>query len=125
MTGFSNGALEYHIKYLEGVKALAVERRQGAARYYPAGFRKSEMRATGYLRSESTRRIILYIMEHQPCVFADIVSGSDKARSTVSWHLNRLKRDGIVAIEYGKVNRYSLADKKLVLGLVSSYGQEF
>ncbi|MEO9363469.1 MAG: ArsR family transcriptional regulator [Nitrososphaera sp.] len=122
MTGFSNGALEYHAKYLEGVKALNVERRQGAARYYPAGFRKAEMRATGYLRNKSTRRIILYIMKHQPCIFADIVAGSGRARSTVSAHLNRLKRDGIVAIEYGEVNRYSLADRKLVFGLVSSYG---
>jgi len=120
-TGISNGALAYQTKYLENLKVLIVERKQGATRYYPAGLRKADRRITGYLRNKSTKRIILYVMEHQPCFFADIVLGTGRARSTISVQLTKLRREGIIAVRHGKLDRYEVANKNRVASLVSSY----
>ena len=52
------------------------------------------------MRNESSERIILYLLEHYSCTFNEIVEYTDKAPSTISWHLKRLKDAGIVSLHY-------------------------
>ena len=52
------------------------------------------------MRNEPSKRIILYLLEHHSCTFNEIVEYTDKARSTISWHLKRLKDAGIVSLHY-------------------------
>ena len=42
-----------------------------------------ESRVVGLLRQETTRKIIIYLLEHDPCGFKDIVVYRKKVPSTV------------------------------------------
>jgi predicted transcriptional regulator len=76
LTRLSNGALEYHLKILEGCyKIINVDRHKSKiTRYYPLYFEPSdESEVLDYTRNDTTKkRIILFIFEHSLCTFNQI-----------------------------------------------------
>ena len=121
LTGLVNGVLTYHLAALEKADVVKVDRQARMTRYYPLSVSDGESAVLKYIRHEPVREIMLFILDHSMCTFGEIVEHVNKAPSTVSSHLKRLKEAGIVSVRYGEYHLYSLADKDLVYDVLSKY----
>jgi predicted transcriptional regulator len=123
LTKIVNGVLSYHLKRLEGSKQIRVNRTKSKeTRYYSINTPNEEFDIIGYMRNEPSRRIILYLLEHSNCTFNEIVEYIDKAPSTTSWHLKRLKDGGIVSLSYHRQHQvYELTNSEVVAEMLHKY----
>ena len=126
-TGLANGTLEYHLKMLEKMYRVKVERHEGRrARYYPISFSSDETHIIGYVRNNVARQIVSFILSHDLCTFGEIVDHIKKAPSTVSWHLKRLSEGGIISVRYGQdYHLYSIINKNLIEAILKRCEESF
>ena len=100
MTGLSNGVLSYHLRLLDNSGRIRINRvNNRVTRYFSYDVSTHESYVIGLLRQETTRKIILYILEKGACGFHDIMIHTKKVPSTISWHLTRLKAANIVKVQ--------------------------
>jgi predicted transcriptional regulator len=103
LTGLTNGTLEYHLKILERLNKVNVDRHDGRrARYYSIDMPADDAHVIGYIRNDVARQIVSFILEHDLCTFREIVEHINKAPSTASWHLKRLSEAGIISTTFGQ-----------------------
>jgi predicted transcriptional regulator len=123
LTNIVNGVLSYHLKQLEISKRIRVNRSKSKeTRYYPINTPDEEFDIIGYVRNEPSRKIISYLLEHHSCTFNEIVEYTNKAPSTTSWHLKRLKDAGVVSLRYYKQHQvYELANSETVAETLHKY----
>jgi DNA-binding transcriptional ArsR family regulator len=84
-----------------------------------------EMHLLEYLRPTTTRRIILFLLySNDKCTFNDIVSHINRAQSTVSSQLKKLRDAGLVSIRKDKNYRhqyYELRYRSAISKALSKY----
>ena len=118
-TGFPNGVMAYHLKKLELSKRIKVSRSHSrSTRFYPLSIASRELRVIEYIRRRTARQIVLFLLRHDSRTFKDIVQITDKVRSTVSWHLSRLRDGGIISVGMGKNQTYRLKNRNLVISVM-------
>ena len=128
MTGLSNGVLSYHLRLLDNSGRIRINRvNNRVTRYFSYDVSTHESYVIGLLRQETTRKIILYILEKGECGFNDIMIHTRKIPSTISWHLTRLKAANIVKVRrQNEFNYYEIGMDRLILqGLLSKYTISF
>ena len=127
LTGLTNGGLEYHLKILEKLHKVQVDRHDGRrTRYYPLNISADESHILGCVRNNVARQIISFILGHDLCTFGEIVEHIRKAPSTVSWHLKRISEAGIISIGYGREYQlYSIVNNNLVKEVLHKYKESF
>ena len=125
-TGFPNGVMAYHLKILEKLKRMKVSRHYiKTTRYYPLKTTAKESRIIEFMKRPTDRRIILVLLEHEGCLFTDIQRYIKKASSTVSYHLSRLRKEGIISVGSStdrlrniKYQTYRVRNKALLISLI-------
>jgi predicted transcriptional regulator len=126
LTDLANGVLTYHLSLLERSTQIRVNRSKAkTTRYYPINITSEESEVIGYIRNERVRRIILFILEHNICTFNEIVDYTNKAPSTISWHLKKLKDAGIISVQYGQYQLYRVTNREVVAEILYKYRQSF
>ena len=125
MAGLVNGVLTYHLAALEKSDVIKVDRQSRITRYYPVSVPDNESAILKFVRHEPVRQMVLFILENDMCTFNEVVDHVQKAPSTVSSHLKRLKEAGIISVRYGEYQLYRLADKELVAEVLSKYRASF
>jgi predicted transcriptional regulator len=124
----SNGVLTYHLGVLEKFGQIKVQRQSNkrVTRYFIANISKQDSDIIGYFRSRVARNIIIFILQNEYCTFNEIVEHVEKAPSTISWHIKRLKDVGILRVVYGNDHLlYSLIDKVKVDNVLLKYKETF
>ena len=92
ITGISNGVLSYHLNLLDNSGKIRVNRvNNRVTRYFSYDVSLHETYIIGLLRQETSRKIIMYILEKGTCGFNDIIIHTRKVPSTISWHMARLR----------------------------------
>jgi predicted transcriptional regulator len=115
-TGFSNGVMAYHLKKLEKSKRIKVSRsHRRSTRFYPLSIAARELRVIEFIRRRTARQIVRFLLQDDSRTFKDIVQSTKKVRSTVSWHLSRLREGGIISIGVGRNQKYRLKNRDLVI----------
>jgi predicted transcriptional regulator len=126
LTGLINGVLTYHLAALERSDVIKVDRQTRMTRYYPASISDKESAILKFVRHEPIRQILIFILKRDTCTFNEIVEHIQKAPSTASSHLKRLKEAGIISVRYGEYHQiYKLADKELIAEVLSKYKAGF
>src|SRR5687768_9250745 len=128
MTGLSNGVLSYHLRFLDNTGKIRVNRvNKRVTRYFSYDVALHESYVIGLLRQETTRKIILYILENGSCGFNDIMIHTKKVPSTISWDLARLKAANIVMVLKQKESTYYEIgmDRLILQDLLSKYKSSF
>ncbi|MDQ3888755.1 MAG: ArsR family transcriptional regulator [Thermoproteota archaeon] len=126
LTGLVNGVLSYHLSALERANVIKVTRESRITRYYPVNVSDKESAILKFVRHEPIRQILLFILEHDMCIFNEIVEHTGKAPSTVSSHLKRLREAGIILIRHGEYYQiYRVAERELVAEILSKYTASF
>jgi predicted transcriptional regulator len=126
--GVSNGVLSYHLNLLDNSGKVRVHRiNNRVTRYFSYDVSTLESNSIGFLRQNTTRKIISYILEFGPCGFNDIVTYTKKVPSTVSWHLSRLKDANIINVrKQNDLNYYEIKTDKFILqNLLNKYQSRF
>lgn len=115
-TGFSNGVMAYHLKKLEKSKRIKVSRsHRRSTRFYPLSIPARELRVIEFIRRKTARQIVHFLLQNDSRTFKDIVQFTKKVRSTVSWHLSRLREGGIIKVGVGRNQTYRLKNRELVI----------
>ena len=128
LTGLSNGVVEYHLSALEKSSQIRVDRQKEnrTTRYYSISIPTQESDILRHLRNDVSRQIIKFILEHDLCTFIEIVEHLHKAASTVSWHLKRLKKAGLISVKYGgEYQLYQIMNPGLVADVIYKYKESF
>jgi predicted transcriptional regulator len=128
MTGLSNGVLTYHLRFLDNTGKIRVNRiNNRVTRYFSYDVSPHESSIIGLLRQETTRKIIMYILENGTCGFNDIIIHTRKVPSTISWHMGRLKAANIINIrKQNESKSYEIGMDKIILqDLLSKYKSSF
>lgn len=125
LTNLANGVLTYHLTILERSDRVKVDRQSRMTRYYPLHVSTEESDIIGCLKPYTARQIIVFILENDLCAFNEIVEHMNKAPSTVSWHLKRLKDAGIVEVKYGEYTLYRISNRERVTEILSKYKDSF
>jgi predicted transcriptional regulator len=124
VTGVSHGVLSYHLKILGNSGKVQVHKvNNRTTRYFSHDVSTVESNSVGLLRQNTTRKIIIYILESGPCRFNDIVNYTKKNPSTVSWHLSKLKDADIIKVRrQNELNYYEIKiDKFKLQKLLNKY----
>jgi predicted transcriptional regulator len=128
ITGISNGVLSYHLNLLGNSGKIRVNRvNNRVTRYFSYDVSLHETYVIGLLRQETSRKIIMYILEKGTCGFNDIIIHTRKVPSTISWHMARLKAANIVKVrKQYEFNYYEIGMDRLILqDLLSKYKISF
>jgi len=126
LSDLSNGVLSYHLKKIEKSKPILVVRQnKKTTRYYSSEIPFEEISIIGQIRHSTTRRRILtLILKHKVCTFDSIVEHTNKAPSTVSWHLKALLESKIVSVQKSERNKYlvyQLNSNRFIGNLLSKF----
>lgn len=123
VTGLSNGVLFYHLTSLEEEGQICVQRKHAkVTRYYPINISESESSILPFIRHEPFRQIMQLLLEYDVLTVDDIVKYTNKAPSTISGHLKRLKGEGLISVTRNGLHLfYSLNDVQAVAEVMSKY----
>jgi DNA-binding transcriptional ArsR family regulator len=124
-TGLVNGVLSYHLSALERLDVIKVDRQPRTTRYYPVTVSDQEYNILKFVRHKPVRQIMLFLIERDSCTFNEIVDHMQKAPSTVSLHLRRLREGGMISIRYGEYQLYSLTNRDIVCEVLAKYTASF
>ena len=102
-TGLGNGVLEHHLKILEDTHKVKVDRSgHKKTGFYSTDILDNESNILAAIRNNVSRQIVIFIIEHDLCTFNEILKHTEKAPSTLSWHLKRLSKASIISVTYGR-----------------------
>ena len=90
-TGLVNGVLSYHLSALEKSGVIKVVREPRTTRYYPVTASNKEYKSLKFVRHKPDRQIMIFLLERDLCTFNEVVDHMQKAPSTVSLLLRRLR----------------------------------
>ena len=127
LTRLKNGVLSYHLTILEKLNKIRIDRQNNrVTRYYIVDITKEDSDIIGCFRNRVTRKIAIFILQHDSCIFNEIVDHINKAPSTVSWHLKRLRNAGIISVTSGeKHHLYRVVDGEVVANILYKYKESF
>ena len=127
LTRLKNGVLSYHLTILERLSKIRIDRYNNrVTRYYIVNIPKEESDIIGYFRNKVTRKMAIFILQHDSCIFNEIVDHVNKAPSTVSWYLKRLRDAEIISIIPGeKHQHYRVVDGEAIANILYKYQESF
>ncbi len=122
--GLAMGDTQYHLDILEKSGKIRSRKINFYRRYYSASILgdREEM-ILAFLRQETTKDILVYLIEHPHSTQSDLADFKSYSSPTISWHMSRLIEAGIVSkTREGKNIRYSIdADHDKLLYLLKTY----
>ncbi|MCL9817173.1 winged helix-turn-helix transcriptional regulator [Natronocalculus amylovorans] len=96
---FAPGQVQHHIKRLLRSERVIKEPRDGRTHYFVPTFEPWERCLLTRYRRETSRDILLYLLSEGPSTPTAVSESVGIARSTLSWHTDRLVADEIVEKE--------------------------
>lgn len=102
------GQVQHHLHRLTAAGRVVDEHLYGRTHYYPEGFDTWERRVLAVLRRETAGDIVGYLLAEGPARPAAVAETVDIARSTLAYHVDRLKDEGLVDKTTTAPNRVEL-----------------
>jgi DNA-binding transcriptional ArsR family regulator len=124
----SNGVLSYHLGRLEKFREIRAERQSNkrVTRYFVVNIPKEDSDIIGCFRSKVARKIIYLVLMNEYCTFNEIVDHLEKAPSTISWYIKKLRELGVLSTNYkNDSSLYSITDTIRVNRVLSEYKETF
>ena len=119
-TGYANGVLSHHLKILEKNDHIRIRRGKRKIWVFPSHLDSENDKIRIYIRKETYRRIIGFLLESNQSSFVLIQKTIEKSPSTTSVMLKILVQNGIVKKTPGFPHRYSLTDSQRVSKVIDT-----
>ena len=94
--GLAPGQLQHHIRRLLADGRVTSERLYGRTHYYPPSYDAWERGALALLERETTRGILVVLLDSGPTRPVSLADELEVARSTIEHHLTHLEAQGVV-----------------------------
>ena len=122
-TNLINSVLSYHLGTLEKSKSIRVNRiSYSRTSYYPTYVNKRDWKAIECISNSTSLQIIRFLIDRKyGAKFKEIVKHTQRAPSTISYHLKRLKEARVVSVYQDNFHRYRLLNKPRTLRILSNY----
>jgi predicted transcriptional regulator len=120
----SIGTVQYHLARLEKIGKITANRYGLYKYYFPVGvFEKNQKDLLQVMGQETTREILMTIIEQKNPTRKDIVKRIRISSAAINWQIRRLINLNIIyEIREGKYKRYQLQiDHKYIIGLLRNY----
>ncbi len=119
--------LDYHLNYIKQRELVRARPDGRYTRYYIAGnVGVREGKVISVLRQNVTRKIIMFLLLNQRSSHRDVSNHIDLARSTTSFHLNKLIDLEIINyVQIGREKKYSVNEPDHISDLLISYKKTF
>ncbi len=100
LLGMRVSHVEYHVAFLQKHEMIRHEKVSGLLRFYVSGqIGSSDKRLLFVLRQKSLLEIVLFVLKNGPCQHKDILAEIDLSASTLSYHLKKLVKKGVLRLE--------------------------
>ena len=119
-TGYANGVLSHHLKILEKNDHIRITRGKRKIWVFPSHLDSENDKIRIYIRKESCKRIIEFLLENDESSFVPIQKAIEKSPSTTSITLKTLVENNIVKKTPGFPHRYSLRDYKRITNVIDT-----
>lgn len=115
----ATGQTQYHLRRLLESGSLRRLEVSGRTHYFPAGYSETEQAAIALLRRETTREIVLLLLDDEIDRPAELADSAGVARSTVEWHLGTLVDHGFAEkVRDGRTVSVRLTEPELLRELL-------
>jgi predicted transcriptional regulator len=116
------GATQHHLDILEKSGKIRSKRINIYRHYYAVEVLEAEHNILAFLRQETARDILVYLMEHTRSTQIDIINFMGFSAPTISWHMSRLEEAGLVSsIKEGRTVRYEVVDIQRMAAALKTY----
>lgn len=120
------GTAEYHLRVLEDLGLLRAVEEDNYRRYFEQDVAPRDRRVMGLMRKRPVRAVVLALLERGPASHHDLALASQLKPSTLSYHLERMERAGLIERRHeGAYTIVSLAEPDLVQRLLLAHGRSF
>lgn len=121
------GTLEYHLNYLVEHELVSIRDEGGYKRYYPVGMMRSiDKSILSLLRQDIPRRLVMHLLLHPDSKFGDLAQKFDVAPSTLSFHVAKLVKAGIVSkTRSGRETTYKVENEHEVAMVLIAHRRSF
>jgi len=115
--------VEYHLFYLEKNQLVVSANESGYTRYYVKGeIGTEDKKVLALLRQNVPLRIAILLLKCESSQHKELLQNLDVAPSTLSYHLKKLVKCGIISVQtYGVEKGYSIINKEMVTRLLIKY----
>jgi len=115
--------VEYHLIYLVKNQIVIPVKESGYLRFYVKGkVGIEDKRILALLRQDVPLKIMLYLLKNATSRHKDLLRNIDVAPSTLSYHLKKLFKHGLIAIHTnGDKSGYSVVNRETIVRLLIQY----
>lgn len=117
--------VDYHTHQMSDNGLVTIEKDEGKGykRYYITGETTTkDKKILGILRQEIPLKIVMFLLEHPYSKHNKILENFEIAGSTLSYHINKLVKNGIVSFHgSGEKRGYYITDEKEVINFLTRY----
>lgn len=115
----ATGQTQYHLRRLRRQNRLVSREIRGRKHYFPVGYSDREQAAIALLRRETTREIVLRLLDNRQMTPGELTDETGLARSTIEWHLSTLLDYDLVEKRYDdELVTVRLTDPELLYDLL-------
>jgi len=120
--GYSIGTTQYHIARLENQGKIYSKKEGFYKNFFHVSDLNDDNEIMSLLNLESSRKIMIYLINNEPCSHSEIARGIGLTSSTVSWHMKKLIESEIVQLSYnGKFSIYSIKNRNKLIHILNRY----
>lgn len=115
--------VEYHLFYLEKNGVIISSKEAGYSRYYIKGkIGTADKKVLSILRQKIPLKIVLYLLKNDSSLHKDMINFLNIAPSTLSYHLKKLVKIGIVSqTSFGNDKGYSIINREELIRILMQY----
>lgn len=116
------GATQHHLDVLEKSGKIRSKRINIHRHYYTIEILEAEHNILAFLRQETARDILIFLMEHPQSTQSDIMNFKSFSAPTISWHMSRLEQAGLVSsVKEGRTIKYVIVDIQNIATAIKTY----
>jgi len=113
----------YHLRYLLRHDLISIEKEKGYTRCYTKGeIGIEDKKILSILRQEIPLKIVIFLLKNPYSKHKEILKNLDIAPSTLSYHLKKLIKKGIVSLQLiNESEGYIVINEKRIIGFIIKY----
>jgi predicted transcriptional regulator len=121
--GLAMGDTQYHLSILEKEGRIKSRKIDNHRQYYPVTIPNEQNELfLAFLRQETTRDILVYLMENPGSTQQDLASYKNVSSPTVKWHMYRLiESDLVLVAREGRVVKYFIKDPRNLTSSIKDF----
>jgi len=119
-SGLKNGVVSHYLKMMEKVGLIRARRIKNQDWYFASTFDESNDFLFIHLRKETSKRVLVFLLDKEHATFSEILTHVKKSPSTLSITLSNLIKANLIkanliTAEHGVTKKYSPRNKESII----------